>query len=243
MSFRSIFKRLVGALAVSAASVLPAFSSDLTIVVGRDESSTEVYFSARGDVLFDVFDQSPALLTGDDEYIEFGGLSRGTFDAGDALLAKGDISIGGQSGVFEAMSMMVHPIQDKLPMQTPMDALIAIGVCNGPPAGTLIHVSGLQGYVGYFADRSAQDEGIRITFPANSADLTEVTVHDFSLGRKSLSYSVDVKADGSITLAPPEGTHPSLWLTAAGAGAGLGLLSLLTAVLLLPRRQLDPTSA
>lgn len=193
---------IIVGLALFCASPKTASAEEVTLVINRVDGATELFFSARADVLFDVFDTPATVLTGDTELIDFGDLRNGTFGIGDALLKTTDFRIDGAPAGFEAMSLMVHPLDDKLPMTTPLEGLISIGVCTGPPAGTMFQINELHGYVGYFTDIDSRAMPIQLTFPAHSGQITEISVHDFVGGSRGVSYTATLDATGTVTLTP-----------------------------------------
>lgn len=196
-------------------------AQELTIVVSRDHDTTELYFASRADVLFDMFGASPRLLADTSGQVDFGDLRQGTFDIADTLLFNTPTMIGQQTAGFEAMSLMVHPLSDTLPMMTPLDAMIAIGVCSGPPAGTLIPLWELQAYVGYFTSMGSLDKAITIRLP--QTDDISVTIHDF--GPEGLLESYQIKLNGQVPLIlePPSTSHFPVLLGILGVLAGMAL--------------------
>lgn len=177
MTGRLLF--VLALLVSSSASGTIAKTNGVTILTQRTDGATELYISARADVLFGLMGVTPATFVGHDDMVDFGTLRNGTFEAGDALLTRTPIQIGEVDAGFEAMSLMAHPLEDSLPMATPMEAMIAIGVCTGPPAGALTALSDLQAYVGYFADIDSVGSDITLHFDAADSGPYTFTIHEY----------------------------------------------------------------
>ena len=152
---------LAGALAFhvaySAPSSQPAEALErslpIQMVVERRESSLELYISGRADLLFDMFDMPHREVADNDGLLQLRDLQSGTWQLGDRLIAGSRFSLGRQEISFEAMSLMLHPIEDRLPLRDSVDGLVAIAVCtaiDGPPRA--LKLSELQAYVGLHAE-------------------------------------------------------------------------------------------
>jgi hypothetical protein len=177
-----------------------ADAQDLTVLINRSEGATELFLAARADVLFDMMRASPTIFATKNGTVDFAKLRYGTFEAGDELLARTSVLIAGEDAGFEAMSLMAHPLEEKLPMRTPMEALIAIGICTGPPSGTFISIDGLQAYAGYFTDVDARGASVSIQFPYTRHAEQLVTVHDVSNSGQITSYQTKLGPNGTLML-------------------------------------------
>ena len=218
--------RLLFALALLASSLAGgafAKTSDVTILTQRIAGATELYISARADALFDLMGVTPATFVGPDDMVEFGTLRNGTFEAGDALLTHTPIQIGEVDAGFEAMSLMAHPLNDNLPMATPMEAMIAIGVCTGPPAGTLIALSDLQAYVGYFTDIDGVGADITLHFDAADGGPYTFTIHEYNRDGHIRTYAQTLNDKNMLVL------NSATDRNSAPLALFLGLLAVLTA--------------
>ena len=174
--------------------------ADVIIVIQRTAGATELYLSARADVLFELMGVTPAMFVGPDNMVDFATLQNGTSVAGDSLLLRTQIMIKEIDAGFEAMSLMAHPLSDKLPMTTPTEAMIAIGVCTGPPAGTFMALSALQAYVGYFTDVDSDGVAITLWFEAAPAGPYTFTVHEYDGGGHSRTYVQTLTGTGMLVL-------------------------------------------
>lgn len=200
----------------------PAASDyDVAILSYRLDGASELYFSARADVLFALFDTSPMLPGQQGNLIDFGELSQGTFDAGDVLIEKTQIEIGLGPAGFEAMSLMFHPLEDKLPIETPLDAMISIGVCNGPPVGTLVALQDLKSYVGFFTDIGELDEPLQITFPGSHYTTQRFRVLEFGPNGKTDDRIVQLQRGQVLSLRSVANTSEnSTWFSIAAFAFG-----------------------
>lgn len=175
-------------------------AQDLTIVVNRHADWTELYLSASAPNLFETFDIQPSKFAGHDDQVDFASFQSGTAWLGDHLLDKSEISIGADVGGFEAMSFMVHPVAEKLSMTSPFEGMIAIGVCNGPRAGTMIDVNDLHAYVGYFSEKGSQGQPIEIDLPKGASASFKVQVHEFNETGEVRQYETTISSKGTLTL-------------------------------------------
>lgn len=181
-----------------------AQARDITLVTHRTAEWTELYVAAKAGTLFEVFDVPPTALTGADDRVDFGALRTGTAWLGDRLLETTRLRLGAHDAVFEAMSFMVHPADDKLPMTTPYEGLVAIGVCTGPEAGTHVSMSDLHAYVGYFAGLGGLDQPITLEFSQERTDALTVLVYEYDDAGLIATYSRLVAVGEDLVLDAPE---------------------------------------
>lgn len=175
--------RIAGTLIAMLLWAQHSSAQDMTLVIQRLDDSTEIYVSADAPTLFTTFNTSPdviPMLDGLDGHVDFDAFFEGTWDVGDALLAETDITIGGTDARFEAMSFMVHPEDQKLPLRTRIDGMIAMSVCNTIEDGAQLGLNNLQAYVGYFSERGSADASIQFRLPETQhAELT-LQVYDIT---------------------------------------------------------------
>ncbi|MEM6407018.1 MAG: hypothetical protein AAF700_01230 [Pseudomonadota bacterium] len=213
-SFTNLKHKEAGALAslvLAFGLTASASAQDITVLVQRDVDWTELYFSAEATTLFDVFDVAPETFSGHQDQVDFGIFRRGTAWIGDLFLSEATVTIRASDADFEAMSFMAHPMEDKLPMSTPLEALIAIGVCNGPEDGTLVSLSDLQGYVGFFSDVASDGEPIRISLPQSWEGTLDVRVLDFDSDGNLLEQDVVLPEGEDLILDHTDANRP--WLS------------------------------
>ncbi len=118
-------------MALCAALPLRA-ESGLEMIVDRGDGHVSVFLSMPAPAAVDLFGLPPAALVGADGTVPFDALRLGTFDIGDTLWTDVRATIDGVPATFEAMSLMVHPKDSRAPFDTPLDGIIAIGVCTVP---------------------------------------------------------------------------------------------------------------
>lgn len=155
---------------------MPAMSLD--IIVDRRGDSIELFFSlpaadAQTSLGTDL-SQIKGLTTG----VDYTVLQQGTWNQGEALFANLRAQTAGKPQPFEAMSMMVHPIDTALPFRDPHEAMTAISVCGveipdiPPPLGDM-HV--YAGFIAYPVDSSQN-----LTLNLGNTVEIPVTVLDFN---------------------------------------------------------------
>jgi len=201
---------------LAAAMLVPgqAGAGDLSLVLDRRAGAVELYLAgSTGDVL--------ALFGAEAE--DGGGIDpdrwrlTGSFDFGDALLSGASVRIGGEPAAFEAMSVMVHPKSDPLPLRTPFDGLVAIAVCTASGDESNLPVPLTRLYAGYIAYTGATGGAIQIAFPEPLAREVSLTVRDHSDGRLRTVYRVGLApGDARLDLRPVSAGLPlPAWLTLA----------------------------
>ena len=221
MPQRFLILLLVPWLLLASGHKVAASDYDVTILSYRLDGASELYLSARADTLFALFETSPALPGQHGGLIDFGKLSQGTFDEGDALIAKTSIKIGPNPAGFEAMSLMFHPLADRLSLETPLDAMISIGVCNGPPAGTFVALQDLQSYVGYFTDVGELDQPLQIAFPGSHHAALRYRVLEFGPNGKTDDRIVQLQRGQVLSLSSVTNrTGNSIWFFIAALAFG-----------------------
>jgi hypothetical protein len=207
---RTILAGLAAALLVPA----QAGAGDLSLVLDRRAGAVELYLAGpTGDVL--------ALFGAEAD--DGGGIDpdrwrlTGSFDFGDALLSGASVRIGGEPAVFEAMSVMVHPKSDPLPLRSPFDGLVAIAVCTASGDDSSLPISRTRLYAGYIAYTGATDGAIHLALPRPLARQISLIVRDHSDGRLLAVYRVGLgEGDDRLDLRPASAGLPlPAWLTLA----------------------------
>ena len=204
----------------------PASARDATVVVHRGDSAVELYFSLPAPSLVSVFGLPPERLEQADGTVDFEPLRLGTWEIGDAAFEGVDARIGGAPAVFEAMSLMVHPANAKLPLRDPVEGMIAISVCTVPQPEMPPSLDELHAYTGYIAYTDAPQGPVLLRLPETGRRTLEVTVLDFTDHRLTGRSEHVVMDGGTLVMAPGQGTiaRPELFILAAGLVAAVGLL-------------------
>ncbi|MEM1048706.1 MAG: hypothetical protein AAGL24_21315 [Pseudomonadota bacterium] len=172
----------------------------LRMVVERGDGYVELYFSTPASTLADLFGLPPQSLAGPDGTVNFDRLRLGTANIGDQLFEDVVSRAGGAQIDFEAMSLMVHPIDDTLPLNDPVDGVLAISVCNAEDPEAPLGLSGLQAYSGFFASTANHAETISLTLPNASGRTWTVLVRDHVNGDFQSEYVVSISKDGRLSL-------------------------------------------
>ncbi len=197
-SVTRVLAQFVAALVVSANAV--AAAAELDIVVDRQSDSIEFFMSTRADNFVSIFDFPPELLEGRTGTVDFTPLREGTWDIGDALLSKAPAALDGAPIVFEAMSLMVHPLDLAFPIPTPFDALLAISVCAVEAPETPPTLEELQGYVGFIAYVEDTEGLLTLQLPKTGRGPLHVSVREFRDGVARGHYEVTVPDGGIVEM-------------------------------------------
>ncbi len=215
-----MIRRLALAITCSL-GVSAAQADDMTLVIERGNDAIEFYFALGADVMVETFGLPQNRLAGPNGTVEFDSLREGTFDMGDELFAGVEAQIGETPALFEAMSLMVHPETDALPLETPLDGMIAIAVCTAPTPATPPGLDELRAYAGYIAYTDTPQAPLSLKVPAIGRDDLTVHIRDHTRGMLTSGQTVSW-TDGAVLLAEP-GRRPRAY-DAIVAFAGVALL-------------------
>ncbi|MEM6637562.1 MAG: hypothetical protein AAF667_16910 [Pseudomonadota bacterium] len=163
-----------------AASGAPALARDASIVILRTDRSIELYLSMPSDMMMAAFRAPETLLASADGTVEVDQFWRGTWNIGDDILNGAEVTLGAADVQFEAMSLMVHPADQRLEMTTPLDGQIAMSVCGAPPPEVAPTLDKLHTYVGYFLDTTVSDAPLALSLPDGEFAGLDVTVWDYT---------------------------------------------------------------
>ncbi len=203
---------------------LPALAMAQTrveMVVLRTADAVEVYFGLPANALEPVFALPPSALTEADGTVDFDGLREGTYLMADDLLAPADARIGGAPARFEGLSMMVHPLADRLPFVDPVGALLATTVCTVPTPETAPRLSDLYAYAGFIAYTDTPRAPISLRLPVTGRGSVTFDVREYGMQGYVGSYSATVPDGETLALMAPD---------PAPRFAGLGGLLLMVAL-------------
>ena len=199
------FIALAAAVAVAPSSVR---ADDLSIIINRADTFTEVYVSARAETLFATLDADTGVVPMQNGLVEYASFASGTWDIGDTLLKSATLLIDQQVAQLEAMSFMLHPADDKLRFETPLDGMISIGVCNALTSDNSYRLSDLTGYAGYYIDRDSTGGTMNLTLANPLPHDLSLTIFDY--GAHTHTHKAMKFMQGTqlrITLDPPQQTR------------------------------------
>ena len=206
---------------------LQAFASSLDIIVLRGEDTIEVFFSAPTRGYIDLFGMSPSMLEEPDGTVDFDALREGTFDMADDIFASVDTWFAGAPVFFEAMSMMVHPIDDRLQFRTPVDGMVAMAVCTVPTPDIPPALDTLWAYSGFITYVDDPSGPVSLELTAMTLPSVEVSVRYFTeegfVGRETFTHA----AGTTLLLGNPSSAVPLwvLWLIIVGLALGAGVIT------------------
>ncbi len=216
---------VAGALLMSIAA---AAAADLEILVDRYPDRLELFLSTRADNLVRVFGLPPEGLADASGTVDFASLRNGTWEIGDALLSKVPAALDGAPVAFEAMSLMVHPVNSPLSVDTPFDALLALSVCSAEEPERPLTLAELQGYVGYVAYVADAGGALTLRLPKTGRGDLRIAVREFGAGQASGRYELTVPDGGLVEITDRLQPHSAiawiLFMIGSGLTAGGTLL-------------------
>lgn len=172
----------------------------IEIVVERTENYVELYLSAPAPALSRLFGLQARGLAEPDGTVDFERLRLGTMDLGDELFETVTSKVGGVETDFEAMSLMAHPIEQRLPLNNALDGAVAVSVCTTVPTATPLRLAQLQAYAGFIAVTRHPTEPVSLRFPNLERETWTVSVRDHLNGKLRRAYTTSMTGDGELLL-------------------------------------------
>lgn len=179
--------------------------------------------TAPSETIIEAFAASESIVPHKNGYVDFDAFFSGTWDIGDEILSKATTQIGADSASFEAMSFMLHPNDAVLPLETRLDGMIAIGVCNAIEPGALYGMNDLHAYVGYYSSVPSHQTSIDITLPRSSVSRLSVKVFDIAASGYTSTYTITAEPGDTIHLPEPKTAQTSFWFPILGAAVSLAV--------------------
>lgn len=177
--------------------------AQMTLVVDRSETYVEVFLSLEAARLEEVFALPPSALLSGSGQVAFASIREdGSFDIGDEMFEDVFARIGGARAEFEAMSLMLHPLDAPLRLKTPLDGLIAIEVCSVPTEDLPGTLDTLQAYAGFIAYTDTPDAALMLELPATGRGDVVLEIRDHAGGRL-VGLRTIVVPDGGRILTDP----------------------------------------
>lgn len=171
------------------AADVPNLQSEVRMVVERRDSSLELYISARADVLFDMFGLAHNEVADENGLVRLRDLQSGTWELGDRLIAGSKFTLGGNAISFEAMSLMLHPLDDRLPLRDSVDGLVAVAVCTAIDEPRALGLSELQAYIGVIAEVDDSQAALAMRLSGTPPIDLRTDVRDFVNGEAIGRYA------------------------------------------------------
>ena len=208
----------IGYLVFSAGVVtsFAARASDLTVIMNVSDNGAAYYMSLPATEISDLLGTEPDLLFSDAGSVPIDDFRlNGSFELGDQVFARVEGRVQGERAPFETMSMMVHPLEDPAPFQTPWDAVTATSVCIVDYDENQLTPEWLQLYYGSYAHNVEGASGVQLVFPQTGRKPVNVTMHLYRDGTYLRREQV-VLVDGgtlNVSFAQPS-SFSSLWWAA-----------------------------
>ena len=182
MRKHGVFSWIIGVLLPLMFGVVAARADSLTIILDRSTNSSELYVAGPAETLLALFDVDRAVIPMQDGVVDYSAFALGTWGIGDALLQNTRVTFDNAPSGFEAMSFMLHPSEDALPLQTPFDANMAIGICSALSSPERYALEEMTGYVGYFSDQTSSASTIEVVLPSVSRTSLNISGVDYMQG-------------------------------------------------------------
>lgn len=216
----SIFSsmRLLRSILVLLMSLIPSFvmaSGDayLTLIVNRDDDSAVYYLAMPSEDIPELLATDLSLVFSDggavpiDEFREYG-----SFELADEVFANVKGKAGDRTLNFEAMSMMVHPLDSPQPFATPWDGVTAISVCTVDYEKDALLPAGLQLYYGAYTDGLTPEEPLSIAFPATGREAFPIVIHRYQDGVHQSTDRAVLEDGGTLVIPANEAKVKYRWL-------------------------------
>ena len=124
-------------------------STDVEFIVGRGETSIELFISADTSDLIAAFGTLPQPFADNTGMVDVELFRNGTTELGEWLSSQWDATVDGHPFEIEPMTAMLHPVDDPMPFRTLFEAFMAISICNVPADQTRIHVDDTRMYASF----------------------------------------------------------------------------------------------
>ncbi|MEO0496169.1 MAG: hypothetical protein AAF141_02190 [Pseudomonadota bacterium] len=155
----------------------------MSVIIDRQDEVIELYFGLPARGLSEVFALPISQLPGESSAVDFAKMREGTWDLGDASFQSVATSLGGKPVEFEAMSMMVHPDDERLPFRNALDGTLAVSVCGIPIPQDAQSVQDLYAYAGFIAMSKSTRGDLNFDFLRTGRLPVLVDISDFANGR------------------------------------------------------------
>ena len=139
--------------------------NDGRIIISRQDKTIDVFVTLPGDMLEQLTGTGVDFLTNDDGKIDLNSFRVDTAPLGDRAFAPVIFGVGGDIVDAQAIALMMHAKDDKVPFDTPWDALTAVTLCIAPEDAGPAPLAQVQAYVGLSLYPVAGMEDLHISFP------------------------------------------------------------------------------
>lgn len=176
-----------------------ARAEDMRLIIDRFEDSVEVFLSLPAEQVPAYLGGSTDALLTEEGRFEIGVFRQtGTAVEGDAVFGTTRLLVDGQPAGVEAMSVMVHPIDLPLPLETPIDGVAAMSICTVPDRETAPLLSELQMYGGFIA--WPVDGFAPVTLELHNPEPIELWLGHFAGGLAVSAEMLSLPANAVISL-------------------------------------------
>lgn len=214
-------------LTAASLTLLPAtaLAEDMRVIIDRFADSVEVFISLPAEAVPGTLGGSTDGLMTPDGRFEIGVFRKtGTAVEGDAVFGDTRLRVAGAPVGVDAMSVMVHPEDLPLPLETPIDGVAAMSVCTVPDRDVAPRLEDLRLYGGFIA--WPVDGFAPVALELRNAAPIEVWLGHFAGGEKVSETTLSLPAQAFIALPAYRGGVAERYL----AGGGIVIAALLAAL-------------
>lgn len=198
---KTMLPAMIKALLISVLIFASGMGQAMEVIVSREDRAIAIYLRMPFEDTKGLFGRDVPGFTDEDGNIRYSDLSQGTFDGGDILAKDVVFTLGGQSVEFETMSMMVHMEGFDVPFITPLDAVIAIGVCGVPIPEEPPEPEDLVWIGGWYAYPVDEAQEITVTFPKTGREARDAELRIYRNAVLEKEYT-ELLADGGTYIIP-----------------------------------------
>ena len=208
-----------------------AAQTEIDLVIYRSQTSIDLFVRAPADDMSQLLGSLPKPLLDADARINFDYVKEQSWTIAQTLWQGSDIRLGDERLDLEATSFVLHPKDDPLAFETPMDAMTAISFCTVPRPDRPLFLERMDAYMGFIGFVTAPQATLQMVFPRQTDVPILFNVLDYTEGTLTASQKIDVLPGRALVLRA--GAQHRGWVTAANVSIALaaslalaGLLSL-----------------
>ena len=203
--------------------------ADIHLIVHREAEDVEFYISMPAHLISALLGKDSNLIFSDQGRLPADTFrQRGSFELADILFDQLQATSGEQKVKLQSMSMMAHPKDMSLPFSTPIDATLAISICDNDTSDRNMVPENVQLLYGGFGSGWGATNEIGVHFPKTGRKALSLSVRSFTDGQFMGSSRVELADGGKFTIPrPANSSYASGGLVGAfllAGAAGLGLL-------------------
>lgn len=207
-----------------------AAQTEIDLLVYRSQTSIDLFVRAPADDMSQLLGSLPHPLLDADARINFDYVKEQSWTIAQTLWQRSDIRLGDQRLDLEATSFVLHPKDDPLAFETPMDAMSAISFCTVPRPDRPLFLERMDAYMGFIGFVTDPQATLQMVFTRQTDVPILFNVLDYTDGTLTASQKIEVLPGRALVLRA--GAQRRVRVMAANVSialvAALGLSGLLT---------------